>query len=106
MRSELVILDIDMKLNCIKIKWIQRLLNPTNVLWKDLMLHQLKLILNSDQGPPLFRQKQILRSTSHKNLQKQGNEDFFIQILYAGLHLTNYSFSAHMSVVYMVREQR
>ena len=28
-------------------------------------------------------------STSHKNLQKQNNEDFFIQLLYAWLHLTN-----------------
>ena len=28
-------------------------------------------------------------STSQKNLQKQNNEDFFIQLLYAWLHLTN-----------------
>ena len=28
--------------------------------WKDLMLYSLKLILNSDQGLALFRQKQIL----------------------------------------------
>ena len=48
-------LDKGKHLNCIKIKWIQRLLNPTNVLWKDLMLYQLKLILNSDQGLVLFR---------------------------------------------------
>ena len=42
----------------------------------------LKLILNSDQGLTLFRQKQIVnyRSTSYKNLQK--SEDFFIQLLY------------------------
>ena len=103
MRGKLGILDIDMKLNCIKVKWIQGLLNLTNVLWKDLMLHQLKLILNSVQGLPLFRQKQVLRSTSHKNLQKQNNQDFFIQILCAGLHLTNYNFPAHMLVVYIVR---
>ena len=31
------ILDIDTQLNSPKIKWIQRLLNPTNALWKDLM---------------------------------------------------------------------
>ena len=87
-------LDKGKHLNCIKIKWIQRLLNPTNVLWKDLMLYQLKLILNSDQGLVLFRQKQILRCTSHNNLQKQNNEDFFIQLLYAWLHLTNNKFTA------------
>ena len=27
------------------------------------------------------------KSTSHKNLQKQNYEDFFIQLLYAWLHL-------------------
>ena len=86
--------DKDKNLNCIKMKWIQRLLNPTNVLWKDLMLCRLKLILNSDQGLALFRQKQILRCTSHNNLQKQNNEDFFIQLLYAWLHLTNNKFPA------------
>ena len=41
-------------------KWIQSLLNPTNALWKDLMLHWLKLILNSDQDLAFFWQKQIL----------------------------------------------
>ena len=65
LRGGLGILDIDTQLNCIK--WIQRLLNPTNVLWKDLMLYQLKLILNSDQDLALFIQKQIFRSASHKN---------------------------------------
>ena len=88
------ILDTDTQLNCIKIKWIQTLLNSTNVLWKDLMLYRLKLILNSDQGRTLFRQKWILRSTSHINLQKQNNEDFFIQLLYVWLHLTNKKFFA------------
>ena len=63
------------------------LLNPTNVLWEDLMLYWLKLILTSDQGLTFSRQKQILRS-SHKKLQKQNNEDFFIQLLYAWQHLT------------------
>ena len=29
------------------------------------------------------------RSTSHKSLQKQNNKDFFIQLLYAWLYLTN-----------------
>ena len=32
------ILDIDTQLNSLKTKWVQRLLNPTNGLWKDLML--------------------------------------------------------------------
>ena len=32
------------------------------------------------------------RSTSHKNSQKQNNEYFFIQLLYAWLHLTNNNF--------------
>ena len=36
------------------------LLDPTNALWKYLMLHLLKLISNSDQGLVLFRQKQSL----------------------------------------------
>ena len=38
-RWGLGILDIDTQLNPIKTKWTQRLLNPTNVLWKDLMLY-------------------------------------------------------------------
>ena len=29
----------DTQLNSLKIKLIQKLLNPTNALWKDLMLH-------------------------------------------------------------------
>ena len=47
------------------------------------------LILNSSQGLALIRQKQILRSTRHKNLQKQNNEDIFIQLLNAWLYFTN-----------------
>ena len=50
-----------------KLKWILRLLNPTKSLWKDLMLYHLILILNSNQGLAIFRQKQILRSNRHKN---------------------------------------
>ena len=61
-RWALVILDTETQLNSPKIKWILRLLNPTNALWKDLMLYRLKLILNSNQGLVFFRQKQILRS--------------------------------------------
>ena len=39
------ILDIKTQLNSFKIKWIQKLLNPINALWKNLMLYQLNLIL-------------------------------------------------------------
>ena len=49
------ILDIETQLNSLKIKWIQRLLNPTNALWKNLMLYQLNLILNYNQELALFR---------------------------------------------------
>ena len=59
-RGWLGILDIDTKSNCIKIKWIERLLNPTNALWKGLMLYLLKIILNSDQALALFIHKQVL----------------------------------------------
>ena len=64
-------------------KWIQRLLNSTNAIWKNLILHQLNLILNYNQRLALFRLKLTLTSTSHKHLQKQNNEDFFIQLLSA-----------------------
>ena len=33
----------------LKLKWIQRLLNPNNSLWKNIMLYQLNLILNYNQ---------------------------------------------------------
>ena len=56
-------LDIETQLKSLKIKWILRLLNPTNALRKDLMLYQLILILIYNQGLALLRQKQILRST-------------------------------------------
>ena len=38
---------------------------------------------------PFLTKTDSYRSTSHKNLQKQNNEDFFIQLLNAFLHLTN-----------------
>ena len=76
--SELGILNIETQLNSLKIDWIQRLdskvrfkgFNLTNAL----LLYQLNLILNYNQGLALYRQKQMLRSTSHKDLQKQNNE--------------------------------
>ena len=88
----------DTQLNPLKIKWIQRLLNTTNALRKNLILYQLNLILNYIQGLTLFRQKQILRSASHKNLHKQNNNNFFIQLFNAWLNFANNNFPAPMSV--------
>ena len=41
------------------------------------MLYWLSLKNNSNQGLCLFRQKEILRSSRHKNLENQNNEVFF-----------------------------
>ena len=90
--SGLRLLDIETQLNSLKIKWIQRLLNPNNALWKNLMLYLFNVILNYKQGLAFFRQKQVLRFNSHKYLQKQNNEDFFIRLINAWLHFTNSSF--------------
>ena len=38
---------------------------------------------------PFLTKPDTYRSTSTKKLQKQNNEDFFIQLLYAWLHLVN-----------------
>ena len=97
-KGGLGISDIDTQLNSLKIKEIQRLFNPTNALWKDLMLYRLNLILNSNQGLALFRQNQILRSIRHKNLQNHNNEDFFIQMLNAWLYFTNNNFPTPTSI--------
>ena len=97
-KGGLGILDIDTQLNSLKIKWTQRLLDPTNALWKDLMLYRLNLILNSNQGLALFRQNQIFRSIRHKNLQNHNNEDFFLQILNAWLFFTNNNFPTPKSI--------
>ena len=70
-------LNIVTQLNSLKLKWIQRLLNSTNALWKSLILYELKLKLNSNEGLALFKQKQIIKSTRNKNLQSQNNENFF-----------------------------
>ena len=53
-----------------KREWIQSLPNPTNTLWKNLMLYWLKLILNSDQDLPLSWQKQILTGLPVTNIYK------------------------------------
>ena len=88
-RSGLGFLDKDTQLNSLKRKWIQRLLNPTNALWKELMLYRLKLILDSKQGLALFRQKQILSSNRTRICKNRTMEIFFIQLLNAWLHFTN-----------------
>ena len=62
---------MDTQLNSLRIKWIQNLFNPTNVLWKVLILYRLNLILNSNQALTLLRQTQILRSTRNKNVNKK-----------------------------------
>ena len=77
-RGGLSVLDIETQLNSLKVKLLQRLLNFTNALLKDLKLCRLVLILNSYQDLALFRQKWILRS--NRNLRKHNNEDFFIQL--------------------------
>ena len=55
-KGELGILDIDAQLNSFKTKWIQRLFNSTNALWKAPTLYWWNLILNSSHGLVLFRQ--------------------------------------------------
>ena len=40
--------DTYIELNSLKIKWSQSLLNPTNALWKDLILYRLDSVLNSN----------------------------------------------------------
>ena len=92
LKGGLGILDIDAPLKS------QRLLNLNNALWKDLMLYRLNLILNSNQGLALFRQKQILSSNRNKNVQKQNNEDFFIQLLNVWLHFTDNNFPNPTSI--------
>ena len=88
-RGGLDIVYIYTQLKSLKIIWVQSLLNPINALWKDFMFDRLNSILNSNQGLALFRQKQVLRSNKHRNLQKQNNKDFFTQLLNAWLHFTS-----------------
>ena len=97
-RGGLGVLDIDTQLNALRIKWIRRLFSSHDALWKDLMLYRLNLNLKSNQGLALFRQNQIFRSTRHSNLQKDNNEDIFIQMLNAWLNFTNNTFPPPMSI--------
>ena len=55
------------------------------------MLHRLNLILNSNQGLALFRQKEIPRSNGH-------DEDFFIQLFNAWLLFTSNNFPNPTSI--------
>ena len=57
----------------------------------------LKLILNSDEDLAFFRQKQIVTGLLFTNIYKT-SEDFFIQLLYSWLHLTNSNFPAFISI--------
>ena len=66
LKSGLGILDTDTKLNFLRIQWIQKLINLTNALWKDLMLYRLNLILNYNQGLVLYTKKQSLGLISTK----------------------------------------
>ena len=73
------------KLNSLKMKCIQRLLNPTNAFWKNLMLYQLNLILNLIKNWPFLDKNRSLGQLVINILQKQNNNDFFIQLLNAWL---------------------
>ena len=56
--SGLGISDIETQLNALSKKWIQKLLNATNALWKNLMMyHQFNLILNYNEVLALFIDK-------------------------------------------------
>ena len=74
------------------------LLNPTSALWKDLTLCRMNLILNSNQGIFLFRQKQMLRYNVHQNLQKQNNKCLFIQLLNTWLRFIINNFPTPTSI--------
>ena len=54
--------------------------------------HAVLIEINSEflsKLSPVQKKTDSYRFTSHKNLQKQNNKDFFIQLLYAWLHLTD-----------------
>ena len=83
-RSGLSILEIDTQLNSIKIKWIQRLLNPTNALWKDLILYQLLnawLHFTNNKFPTRASIEEILDQpiflNSHTKLDFSSNKPYF-----------------------------
>ena len=59
------------------------------------MMYQLNLIPNYNQG---LAGRYVVRSTSHKHLQKRNNEVFYIHLLNAWLHFTNNNFPVPTSV--------
>ena len=85
-RLGIFLFETDAQLNYIKTKRGFKVYQISPMLSGKISLYWLKLILNSDQHLALSWQE---RFTSHKNLQKQNNEDFISQLLYAWLHLTN-----------------
>ena len=94
-RGGLGIFDIDPQLNYIIRMYLKVIKSQQCSVERSHVV--LKLILNSDQGLALFKQTQILTGLLvTKNLQK--SEDFFIQLLYAWLHLTNNNFPAFISM--------
>ena len=40
-------------------------MNETNILLKDFLIYQSNLILSTNQGLPVFKQTQVLRSTKN-----------------------------------------
>ena len=70
-RDGLDILDIDTQLNSLKLKWIQRLLMLLSCQCSlkkiSCCMFRLNLILNSNQGLALSRQKRILSSNRHRS---------------------------------------
>ena len=65
----------------------------TLALWKDFMLYGLNLILNSNLRLALLDKNRSLSLTETKKFKKQNNEEFFIHLLNAWLHLTNSNFA-------------
>ena len=86
LKCGLGVIHIDTQLSSLKIKG---LFNPINALWKDLILHQLTLILNFNQDLALSRQIQILMSNRHKIFKNRTRKISFIKLLNAWLHLIN-----------------
>ena len=94
-RGRLGIFDIDKQLNYIIRMHLKVIKSQQCSVERSHVV--LKLILNSDQGLALFRQKQILTGLLVTKIYKK-SEDFFIQLLYAWLHLTNNNFPAFISI--------
>ena len=71
--------------------------------WSLERSHAVLTEINADfwwRPSPFSTKTDSFRSTSHKTLQKKSNEDFFIQLLYAWLYLTNNDFPPHIYTRY------